>query len=108
MTIGDQHLAISAICHAELMAGIRQRKSAKLQAAYEKTLRGRIPILAVDQRVAEFFAEIKSEVRKVGGPREDFDLLIAATAKAHGLILATLNHRHFFDIQGLAVEDWSS
>jgi len=35
------------------------------------------------------------------------DLLIAATAKTSGLILATLNARHFEGIEGLAVEDWS-
>jgi predicted nucleic acid-binding protein len=34
-------------------------------------------------------------------------LLIAATAKAHSFILATLNPRHFIGIEGLAVEDWS-
>jgi predicted nucleic acid-binding protein len=44
-----------------------------------------------------------------GGPTaSDFDFLIAATAKAHGLILATVNIRHFKSIAGLAVEDWAS
>jgi predicted nucleic acid-binding protein len=37
----------------------------------------------------------------------DFDFLIAATAKAHGLVLATINVRHFKGIDGLAVEDWT-
>jgi predicted nucleic acid-binding protein len=35
-------------------------------------------------------------------------MLIAATAKAHGLVLATVNVRHFQRLEGLAVEDWSS
>jgi predicted nucleic acid-binding protein len=35
------------------------------------------------------------------------DLLIAATAKANNLILATLNTKDFDVIQGLTVEDWS-
>jgi predicted nucleic acid-binding protein len=34
-------------------------------------------------------------------------LLIAATAKAQRLILATLNYRHFERRDGLAGEDWS-
>lgn len=37
----------------------------------------------------------------------NFDLLIAATALSHRLILATLNARHFDGIPGLHVEDWS-
>jgi predicted nucleic acid-binding protein len=36
-----------------------------------------------------------------------FDLPIAAIAKAHSPILATLNECHFEGIEGLAVEDWS-
>jgi predicted nucleic acid-binding protein len=38
---------------------------------------------------------------------DDFDLLIAATALEHGLIVATLNVRHFSMIAGLSWEDWS-
>jgi predicted nucleic acid-binding protein len=37
----------------------------------------------------------------------DFDLLIAATALYHQLVLATLNARHFDGISSLRVEDWS-
>jgi predicted nucleic acid-binding protein len=32
--------------------------------------------------------------------------LIAATAKAHNLILATRNVRHFDHLSGLTVENW--
>ncbi len=34
-------------------------------------------------------------------------LCIAATAKSAGLVLVTLNPRHFEGLEGLAVEDWS-
>jgi predicted nucleic acid-binding protein len=33
--------------------------------------------------------------------------MIAATAVANGLILATLNLRHFEKVPGLQFEDWS-
>lgn len=36
------------------------------------------------------------------------DLLIAVTAKRHGLILATLNYNDFQGIPGLLVEDWTT
>jgi hypothetical protein len=37
----------------------------------------------------------------------ELDLLIAATARASGLVVATLNVRHFQGMEGVAVEDWS-
>jgi predicted nucleic acid-binding protein len=42
-----------------------------------------------------------------GVPVADMDLLIAATAKAHNLVVATLNTNDFHAIQGITVEDWS-
>ena len=46
-------------------------------------------------------------VRRGDFSSSDFDVLIAATAKTHGLTVATLNVRHFEGVHGLAVEDWS-
>ena len=40
-------------------------------------------------------------------PVADIDLLIAATAKAHNLAVATLNTNDFDAIQGITVEDRS-
>jgi len=34
-------------------------------------------------------------------------VIIAATARSAGLVLATLNPHHFRGIEGLAVEDWT-
>jgi len=51
--------------------------------------------------------EIPERHRDVRPYVNPLDLLIAVTAKAKGLILATLNIRHFNIIPGLAVEDWS-
>jgi tRNA(fMet)-specific endonuclease VapC len=39
---------------------------------------------------------------------DDFDILIGATAIVHGLTLVTNNTRHFENISGLALEDWST
>jgi predicted nucleic acid-binding protein len=74
---------------------------------YEHLLENRLQILVVDSAVAKTFSGMKATCRRKGFGASDFDLLIPATAKAHGLILATLNPRHFIGIEGLAVEDWS-
>ena len=105
--LGDEALAISVICEAEVLYGLQLKQSAKLNSLYERLLRDRVRTLAVDATVAMTFSKIKAAGRKKGVLASDFDFLIAATAKAHGLILAPLNPRHFNRIEGLAVEDWS-
>jgi predicted nucleic acid-binding protein len=105
--LGDDALAISVICEAEMLYGLQLKQSAKLNSLYEQLLQDRVQTLTVDAAVAKTFSQIKAASRKKGFSASDFDFLIAATAKSHGLILATLNVRHFNGIEGLAVEDWS-
>ncbi len=104
--LGDERLAISAICEAELLQGLEAKDSDRLWAAYRAILRGRLPLLPIDRRVVETYARIAAHMNKLGRPRPPFDLLIAATARAHDLTVATLNVAHFEDIEGLRVEDW--
>jgi predicted nucleic acid-binding protein len=105
--LGDDALAISVIGEAELLYGIEWKQSARLQSQYDQLLKNRFQVLPVNSEVARIFSQIKVACRKKGFAASDFDFLIAATAKARGLILATLNVRHFRGIEGLATEDWS-
>jgi predicted nucleic acid-binding protein len=105
--LGDSACAISVICEAELLYGLEWKKSVRLQALYDQLLKNRLQIIPIDSSVAKTFSLIKAACRTKGASASDFDFLIAATAKAHGLVLATLNVRHFQDIEGLALENWS-
>ncbi len=105
--LGDAALAVSVIGEAEMLYGLELKQSPKLTALYEQLLKNRLQVLAVDSSIAGTFSHIKAACRKKGFAASDFDFLVAATAKTHGLILATLNIRHFNGIEGLAVEDWT-
>lgn len=109
--LGDTALVISAICEAETLFGIRNEKrehpESKIIETYETVLKGRYDILPVDANVASTYADLRTDCKKRGKPVADMDLLIAATAKANNLILATLNTKDFEVIQGVIVEDWS-
>lgn len=59
------------------------------------------------QEVADVAAELYADLRKLGQPIDDIDLLIAGTAIANGLILVTHNHKHFDRIAQLEVENWA-
>ena len=53
-------------------------------------------------------SRIYSERKKQGKPIEDADLLIAAQAVARGYTLVTNNAKHFKDIAGLDIVDWTA
>lgn len=106
-TIGDQAGCISVICEAELLQGLEAKNSRKLWKAYESILKNRLIILPIDIKVAETYAKLANTMKTKGKPRPVFDLLIAATAKTHGLIVATCNYSDFSCIEGIAVENWS-
>jgi predicted nucleic acid-binding protein len=105
--LGDTALTTSVIADAKVQFGLRLKASANLWSAYQSILRGRIPILTVDDLVGESFALLKEQQQKKGRPRADLDLLIAANARRHRLIVATLNFKHFDGLDGVVAEDWS-
>lgn len=105
--IGDRALAIPAIAESEVLYGLEKKQSERLWREYRDYLENRLAILPLDKPVAAAFARIKAEQERKGKPRADFDLLIAATAIEHRLVLVTLNSRHFTGISGLRLEDWS-
>jgi len=107
MKLGDAALCVSVLCEAEVLQGLEAKNAPRLWNRYRNLLEGRLPILEVTVEVARSYASLAGPLIRSGNPRPVVDLMIAATAKTSGLILATLNAWHFEGIEGLAVEDWS-
>ena len=105
--LGDDALAVSAICEAEVLCGLELKQSARLHALYDRLLKERLRVLPVDSGVAKHFASLKAWAKVNGRALSDFDTLVGATARTHNLTLATLNIRHFQGLPNLTVEDWS-
>jgi predicted nucleic acid-binding protein len=95
---------LSVISLAEIRFGVEEmdqgRKRQNIERWLEQDLRqgfaGRI--LVVDDRIAEEAGRLTSIGKKVGARPDFADALIAATARVHGLRLATLNWVHFKDL----------
>jgi predicted nucleic acid-binding protein len=104
--LGDARVCTSIICEAEVLVGLEMKASERLWKAYAEILQGRLALLDVDIAVARVYAALAAQTARTGRPRAPFDLLIAATAKAHGLVVATCNAKHFAGLEGIAVEDW--
>ena len=104
--LGDDSVCTSAICHAEVLKGLEQRDSERMWNRYREIIAGQYLILPFDEKVAEVFSALCAAFGRRGKTRPALDLMVAATAKRHGLILATLDARHFEKISGVAVEVW--
>jgi tRNA(fMet)-specific endonuclease VapC len=62
--------------------------------------------LPFDDLCAEHYGLIRADLERAGAPIGASDLLIAATARAHDLVLVTHNVREFSRVVGLRLEDW--
>ena len=104
--IGDRNLCISIFCETEILQGLEMKQSYNLWNAYNSILKDSLPIIDFSMEAAKVYAKIQANCVKRGRTRSVFDLLIASTAIANNLILATCNYKDFIDIPGLIVEDW--
>ena len=97
-------MAVSTITVGELRVGSRNSTDrAEDEARLDRFLAG------LDVRDFDFAAanEYGSLVRQKGIDRKSFDRLIAAHAMSLPSILVTNNERHFADVPGLKVENWT-
>jgi tRNA(fMet)-specific endonuclease VapC len=56
--------------------------------------------------IAFEYGKIRADLQKAGTPIGQLDMMIAATALHHNLILVTRNTREFSRVKGLELEDW--
>jgi tRNA(fMet)-specific endonuclease VapC len=62
--------------------------------------------LPFDDAAADAYGRIRADLTARGTPIGPNDLMIAAIALAHHLILVTHNVREFGRVEGLHLEDW--
>ena len=86
----ENSLCTSAICLAEMLQGLCQREAPKYWRRYRELLENHYPILSFKAAVADTFSILAATRRRQDKPKPVIDLMIAATASCHGLILATL------------------
>ncbi len=106
--VGDSACVVSIVSVAEVEWGLHKLASPSAWTRYETLLKPRLVIAPSDAAVWAQFARLKAVQMGNGRPVADLDLLIAATAVALGVTVATRNVRHFSLIEGLPVEDWFS
>ncbi len=100
-----QQLAFSSVTRYEVVRGLKA-KGAKRQLQRFATFCQHSLIFAITDAVLDRAADLWATARTAGLPRNDADLIIAATALEHGRHLVTGNAAHFSWIPHLIIEDW--
>lgn len=96
-------LAISAVSHAEVIAGVYgTRDPLRSEAGYRSLLQD-VTILPLTEAIGEEYGRIYLELRQRGLLIAVPDMLIAATAQHHGLTLVTRNVKDFGRITTLSM-----
>ncbi|HEX3609018.1 MAG TPA: PIN domain-containing protein [Solirubrobacterales bacterium] len=94
----ERSLVVDPIVLGEVRFGIlllaRGARRTELERWFEQGV-GRIQCLSWDSAVGLRWAQLLADLRRRGRPMSIKDSLIAATALAHDLVLATLNQRDF-------------
>lgn len=85
----------------QLKPSFRKKLAPQLQAIYQK-----VKIIDFSLIEAKAAANIRSDLKQAGTPIGYYDLLIAATAKVHNLIVVTSNTKEFSRVKDLQLENW--
>jgi tRNA(fMet)-specific endonuclease VapC len=100
----DDGLAISLITYAELYEGAYYARDPQTALAGIQTFLRKKELLPLTTEIAERFAVVRGQLsRHVRRQIGDLDLLIAATALEHDLILLTRNLKDFQHIPELRI-----
>ena len=102
----DEPVALASITASELLAGVHRADSMARRLrreAFVEAILGLIPVLPFDLRVARAHAQLWAQLAAAGQLIGAHDLLIAATALAHGYAVLTQNLRDFQRVPGLVV-----
>jgi predicted nucleic acid-binding protein len=98
-------VAISIITFSEIYEGIHGSRDPRATTRGFTAFLGGVPVLPISRSVAKRNARLRLELRRQGRPitHRALDLLIAATALEHNLILVTRNRKDYEDIADLTL-----
>lgn len=104
-TRGNQNIFISCITYYEIRRGFIYSNASRRQRVFD-ALRATVATLLLDDlALLETAAFIHADLRRRGRPIQDADILIAATALLHNLILIS-DDTDLRNIPTLRLENW--
>ena len=105
--VGWNQITICVITVAELYYGAYNSNRVTENLARAEFFIQQLPVFPLNDDALRRFGELKAELRRMGQPIADFDLLIPSVALAESYILVTNNTRHYDRIPELQLENWA-
>ena len=88
-------IRVSAVTLEEIHYGLSRRPNPRVEAWFERFFAESCEVLPISAAIARRAGELRGRPRAKGRPRNQADMLIAATAQTHQLSLVTRNVRDF-------------
>ena len=101
-----EDIVVCSVTRAELIFGAMKSNSPEKTRAAQREFLEPLATLPFDDAAAEHYGRIRAQLETAGTPIGPNDLLIAAIALTHNLIVVTHNTREFSRVNGLKIEDW--
>lgn len=108
MQVPPDDLAVAVMTVAELWFGALKSANPARGRAVADAFLAPFEALPFDEEAADSYAAVRHHLESRGTPIGERDLIIAATALAHGLTVVTSNTREFGRVPGLRLEDWGT
>ena len=96
---------LSIITYYEIVSGLKHRDAQK-QLELFLAFASNNTVLPLTEQSVTISSEIYADLRSLGMPIDDIDILIAGTAIANDMVIVTHNRKHFDRIKALEVDDW--
>ena len=96
----------SLITRYEILRGLKAKNAERQLLAFVVFCQNS-EIVPITEAIINRASDIYADLYKCGQLIGDADILIAATALEHGLVLSTNNEHHFSRISGLTIDNWS-
>ena len=97
---------ISVITLGELRFGAEKSQNKAKALGVIDELVSIIPVIELDENVAEHYAQIRKDLTSKGQIIGNNDLWLAAHARANNWVMVTNNEKEFLRVEGLNVENW--
>ena len=109
----DKHIAAtpaeqifaSEVSIAELTYGALHSNAVEKHLQEPREIESTFTVLPLGDWIRDY-AEIRQDLASKGLKVGDFDILIAVTARHHGLAVVTHNTKHFSQMPGIQCVDW--
>jgi tRNA(fMet)-specific endonuclease VapC len=98
-------LTLSLMTRYEILRGLKAKNALVQESAFHRFCAANT-ILPITDAIVLRAATIYAGLHRRGALIGDGDILIAATALEHGLVLATNNTSHFSRVAGLQLQNW--